>query len=65
MSGYDRTKRRFMPYDPVGLIAKWTYGLGSAAVLGLLAQIVGVEHTHHVVPPRPAPVATPDLPAEG
>ncbi|MFI1182511.1 hypothetical protein ACH4UT_23555 [Streptomyces sp. NPDC020799] len=54
-----------MPHDPVGTIAKWTYGLGSAAALGLLAQIVGVEHAHNAVPPRPAPVTAPDLPAEG
>ncbi|MFF4408515.1 hypothetical protein ACFY1P_29725 [Streptomyces sp. NPDC001407] len=46
------------------MIAKWTYGLGSVAALGLLAQIVGVEHAHNVVPSRPVPVATPDLPSE-
>ncbi|MFQ6197101.1 hypothetical protein [Streptomyces sp. NPDC000405] len=53
-----------MPYDLVGTIAKWTYGLGSVATLGVLAHIVGAGHEHNVAPPRPAPVTTPDLPVE-
>ncbi|MFC4512184.1 hypothetical protein [Streptomyces ehimensis] len=64
MSGRSRTGRRFLPYDLVGTIAKWTYGLGSAATLGVLAHIVGAGHVHNIAPPRPAPATMPDLPSE-
>lgn len=38
--------------------------VSTAATLALPAQIVCVEHIHNVLPPRPAPVSTPGLPAE-
>ncbi|KAB7835778.1 hypothetical protein [Streptomyces mobaraensis] len=63
MSGRTRVTRRFLLDDPLGTIAKWTYGLGSAATLALLAQIVGADHDHTLAPPRP-PLTTTDLPAD-
>ncbi|MEU1819953.1 hypothetical protein ABZ502_02305 [Streptomyces abikoensis] len=44
-------------------MCKWTYGIGVVATLGLLGQIVQLEHHHDAAPNRP-PASVPDLSPE-
>ncbi|MGW2364621.1 hypothetical protein ACWCZ5_03405 [Streptomyces sp. NPDC001667] len=63
MNDRARPRRRLAWYDPVGTVCKWTYGVGVVATLGLLGQLVRLEHHHNAVP-NPPPASVPDLPAE-
>lgn len=63
MRGRAQPRRRLVWYDPVGTVCKWTYGVGVVATLGLLGQLVRLEH-HHNALPSPPPTSVPDLPAE-
>ncbi|WP_338932768.1 hypothetical protein WEB32_30585 [Streptomyces netropsis] len=44
-------------------MCKWTYGVGVVATLGLLGQLVRLEHHHNALPSTP-PASVPDFPPE-
>ncbi|MFF4534308.1 hypothetical protein ACFY1P_34175 [Streptomyces sp. NPDC001407] len=64
MSGHARPRRRIVWYDLVGDVCKWAYGVGVVATLGLLGQLVHLEHHHNAAAPNLPPVSVPDLSPE-